>query len=222
VTPDDVARVCEHVRKTIGDDPRQWTRWPGGWPDDIESALIDAVFSARAIYRTRHGHGIYRNVEDWQKKRERIDFSLNALFAEINAVGVATWADSFGNSQVSPGRRQDAPCGPSKAATVKEAAGKLCGVGVSVAADIDPDTVATAKTALRSVSGIGFATTNYFLMLLGVPGIKPDRMIRRFLKNATGESFSEARAEQILRNVAARFGVQEHVLDHAIWSYQRK
>jgi hypothetical protein len=79
VTPDDVARVCEHIRATIGDAPQQWTQWPGGWPDDIVSALIDAVFSARAIYRTEHGRGIYRNVDDWQKKRERTAFSLDAL-----------------------------------------------------------------------------------------------------------------------------------------------
>lgn len=222
MTPDDVTGLCEHVRTTIGGDPQQWTRWPGGWPDDIESALIDAVFSARAIYRTEHGRGIYRNVEDWQKKRERTAFSLDALIADIDAGGVAVWARSFGNSQVSPGRREDAPCGPSKAATVKESAGKLRGVGINVAADINSDTAATAKTALRSVSGIGFATSNYLLMLLGVPGVKPDRMIHRFLKNATGESFSDARAEQLLRDAAAQFVVQEHVLDHAIWWYQRK
>jgi hypothetical protein len=59
-------------------------------------------------------------------------------------------------------------------------------------------------------------------MLIGVPGVKPDRMIYRFLRNATGRSFSNARAEQVLRDVAAQFGVQEHALDHAIWRYQRK
>ena len=222
MTPNDVAKVCQHVRETIGGDPEQWTKWPGGWPDDIESALIDAVFSARAIYRTKHDRGIYRNVDDWQQRRERVTFSLDALIAEINAVGVSAWASTFGNSQVSPGRREDAPCGPSKAATVREAAGKLRGTSVNVAADIDSDTAATTKTALRSVSGIGFATSNYFLMLLGVPGVKPDRMIHRFLKDATGHSFSNVRAEQVLRDVAAQFDVQEHVLDHAIWWYQRE
>ena len=50
---EDIAKVREHVKETIGEDPAQWTKWPGGWPGDIESALIDAVFSARAIYRSK-------------------------------------------------------------------------------------------------------------------------------------------------------------------------
>lgn len=92
---EDVAKVREHVEATIGSDPEQWTKWPGGWPDDIESALMDAVFSARAVYRTKHGRGIYRNVDDWQKRRERVTFSLDALIAEINAVGVPAWGSQL-------------------------------------------------------------------------------------------------------------------------------
>ena len=78
------------------------------------------------------------------------------------------------------------------------------------------------KYVLRSVSGIGCAIANYFLMLLGVPGIKPDRMIHRFLKEATGHTFTNAYAEQVLRAVAAYFDVQENELDHAIWRYERE
>jgi hypothetical protein len=222
VLADDIAKVRAHVEATVGM-PDEWAKWPGGWPHDIESALIDAVFSARAVYRSEHGHGIYRNIAKWQEARTqtRTVFSLDALIAEIDAAGVATWADMFDNHQLSPGRPADAPCGPTKAATVKEAAGKLREAGINVAADIDSDTATTAKTTLRSVSGIGFATSNYFLMLLGVPGIKPDRMIHRFLKDATGHSFTNAYAAQVLRAVAPHFGVQEHKLDHAIWGYER-
>jgi len=48
------------------------------------------------------------------------------------------------------------------------------------------------------VPGIGYATANYFLMLLGAAGIKPDRMIHRFLQEATGRSFTNMHAEQSL------------------------
>jgi hypothetical protein len=219
---EDVARVREHAEATIGSDPEQWTKWPGGWRGDIESALIDAVFSARAVYLTKRGLGIHRNVVDWRTKRERDVFSLDTLIAEIDTVGVSAWASSFGNSQVSPGRREDAPCGPTKAATVREAAGKPREAAINVADDIEPDTAATAKTTLRAVSGIGFATSNYFLMLLGVPGVKPDRMIHRFLKDAAGHAFSNTCAVQVLQAVAAHFGVREHELDHAIWRYESK
>jgi hypothetical protein len=179
------------------------------------------VFSARAIYETEGGLGISRNIADWRASRTRSTFSLDALLAEINAVDVPGWASSFGNLQLSPGRGTNAPDGPSRAAAVREAAGKLRKEGINVA-DIDVDTAATAKDALRSVSGIGCATSNYFLMLLGVPGVKPDRMIHRFLKDATGHAFSNAYAARVLRAVAAHFDVQEHELDHAIWGHERE
>lgn len=217
---EDIAKVREHVRKTIGEDAARWTKWPGGWPGDIESALIDAVFSAQAIYRSKQGRGISRKIADWQARRTRSAFSLAALIAEIDGVGVSAWASAFGNLQVSPGRRANAARGQSKAATVREAAGKLREEGINIAAAIDSETAATAKTTLRSVPGIGYATSNYFLMLLGVPGIKPDRMIHRFLKDATGHAFTNVYAEQVLRAAATRLGVQEHELDHAIWRYE--
>ncbi len=39
-----------YVLATIGD---QIPAWPGGWPDEIDAALIDAVFSVRAHYGSR-------------------------------------------------------------------------------------------------------------------------------------------------------------------------
>lgn len=77
---EDIAKVHEHVRQTIGEDPAKWFKWPGGWPGDIESALIDAVFSARAIYRSKRGRGISRKIADWQAGRTRSAFSLPTLY----------------------------------------------------------------------------------------------------------------------------------------------
>ena len=66
----DAASVMTHIAETIGTNPEGWKRWPGGWPGDIESALVDAVFSARAIYKTKDGRGIYARVVDWQATRQ--------------------------------------------------------------------------------------------------------------------------------------------------------
>ena len=168
------------------------------------------------------GTGISRNIADWQAARTRRTFSLDALLAEIDAIGVPGWANSFGNHQRSPSRRTDAPHGPSKAAAVREAADELRKEGINAAEDVAVSTVEDAKAAVRSVSGIGYATANYFLMLLGVPGVKPDRMIHRFLEEATGHAFTNANADQVLRAVAAHYEVQAHELDHAIWRYERE
>jgi len=79
-----------------------------------------------------------------------------------------------------------APGGPTKAAAVLEAAQKLVGIEVQEPADIADATVDRVKRAMRSVGGVGYATTNYFLMLLGRPGVKPGRMVLRFLAATLG------------------------------------
>lgn len=218
-SPRDIADVLAHVDAAIGK-PTGWGRWPGGWPGDIESALIDGVFSARAVYKSKRGRGIHANIVSWQEKRDREIYSLEALVVEIDAVGVSRWASSFGNCQVSPRRPASAAHGSSKAATVREAACSLRGRGINVASHIDARNTEDVKRALRVVSGVGYATANYFLMLLGAPGVKPDRMIHRFLKEATGHTFTGAEADQVIGCVARALDVQPHELDHAIWRYE--
>ncbi len=70
------------------------------------------------------------------------------------------------------------------------------------------------------VPGIGYATANYFFMLLGAPGVKPDRMIHRFLTAAIGHDVSNEVAEAAIWSAATRLGVQPNELDHAIWRYE--
>ena len=119
-----------------------------------------------------------------------------------------------------PRRPATAPLGRSKAAAVREAAWMLRQEDINIAGHITAGNTAAAKRVLQSVPGIGYATASYFLMLLGAPGIKPDRMIHRFLQDATGHSSTNARAEQLLQATAETLGAEAHELDHAIWRYQ--
>jgi hypothetical protein len=112
-----------------------------------------------------------------------------------------------------------------KSAPVLEAAINLRALSIDSAAEITDENAAAAKAALRSVQGIGFATTNYFLMLLGRPGVKPDRMIRRFLVDATDQGWTNAQANDLVVAAAAQIGargVAPHELDHAIWSFESR
>jgi hypothetical protein len=97
---EDIAKILAHIDATIGE-PHGWGKWPGGWPDDIEAALVYAVFSARAVYRSARGRGIYANVVEWRHARGRQRYSLSALVEEIDAAGVLNWAARFGNLQKS-------------------------------------------------------------------------------------------------------------------------
>jgi hypothetical protein len=218
VEKNDVEKVAAHITSSLGP-PREWW-WPGGWPGDIEAALVDAVFSARAVYRSKNGKGIYANVAAWRAGRGRTAWSLGELIAEIDGVGIDAWALRFGNRQHSPTRPPSAPGGPSKAAAVREAAGALRAQGISTAADIGLGNAEVVQQVLRSIPGIGGATASYFLMLLGAPGVKPDRMVHCFLRDAAGHAFSDPRAENVIKAVAGQLDVQPHVLDHAIWRYE--
>ena len=214
----DVEKVTARITSHLGP-PSEWW-WPGGWPGDIEAALVDAVFSARAVYRSKNGKGIYANVAAWRAGRDRTDWSLDELITEIDGMGVDAWAGHFGNRQHSPTRPPSAPGGPSKAATVREAAGALREQGINTATDIGLGNTETAQRVLAAVPGIGRGTANYFLMLLGAPGARPDRMVHRFLREAAGHAFSDAQAESAVIAAAERLGVQPHVLAHAIWRYE--
>jgi hypothetical protein len=214
----DVEKVTARITSHLGP-PSEWW-WPGGWPGDIEAALVDAVFSARAVYRSKNGKGIYANVAAWRAGRDRTDWSLDELIAEIDGMGVDAWAGHFGNRQHSPTRPPSAPGGPSKAATVREAAGALREQGINTATDIGLGNTETAQRVLAAVPGIGRGTANYFLMLLGAPGARPDRMVHRFLRDAAGHAFSDAQAESAVIAAADRLSVQPYVLAHAIWRYE--
>lgn len=221
ITPSiDVVKILEHVNGELGA-PTEWAKWPGGWPGDIEAALVDAVFSGQAVYRSKRGRGVHANVVSWRDARQRNSFTLEILLAEIDEAGPRKWAQQFGNEQWSPGRPVSAPGGASKAATVRQAACLLTRKeGVRVDTQISVENAANVKAALRQVPGIGYATANYFFMLLGSPGVKPDRMIHRFLKNGTGHWFTNAAAEQTITAAARQLDVQPHELEHAIWRYE--
>jgi hypothetical protein len=212
---EDTEKVVAYVTSTLGP-PGEW-RWPGGWAGDIEAALVDAVFSARAVYRSKNGRGVYANVAARRERRGRSAWSLDQLIAEIDGAGVDAWAGAFGNRQHSPTRPPSAPGGPSKAAAVREAAEALRTAGISTAADIGPANTGTVQEVLRAVPGIGAGTANYFLMLLGAPGVKPDRMVHGFLRDAAGHAFSGPQAESVVTAAAGHVGVPPHVLVHAIW-----
>lgn len=60
-------------------------------------------------------------------------------------------------------------------------------------------------------------------MLAGVPGVKADRMICRFVQKASGKTkpaISPGIAGQAVEVAAQRLGVSATTLDHAIWRWQ--
>ena len=213
---DQAQQLVDQLRAdNLTPDGAAWTPWPGGWRAEISTALIDAVFSARATYKTSGGAGVHAQVVRWRELQPAHRDSLRELRDEIETAGPEAWARTFGNMQHSPGRSLRRPGAPWKSAAVLEAAEAVNTRALDTGSDIDSAsdvTIANAKTvatALVSVPGIGCVTANYFLMLLGHPGVKADTMIRRYVARATSRNSASVNDDVV------------H-LEHSIWAFERQ
>lgn len=204
----DVARVVEAVRAL----PAQWAEWPGGWPDEIEAALIDAVLSIRAKYGSPSNgvRGAVRRYRDAQGGGQLDSLSRLAVYSPEQL------RDVLNVNQKT--------AGVPKAEAIVNAAHALRCAGVERAAELRP---AEHKSAYTSVRGLGWVTWNYFTMLLGVPGIKPDTWIASWVAEAIGEpNVAPERAERLLREAADALKTDDRELDlsrldHVIWLHAR-
>lgn len=227
--------MADQVQQLIGQlradqvtpDGAQWTPWPGGWRTEISTALIDAVFSARATYKTTGGAGVHSQVVRWRELQPEHCDTLQGLRDEITAVGTEAWARTFGNMQHSPRRSQQRPDKPWKSAEVLEAAEALTegrggvGSGIDAAQDVTAANSKQVAATLTTVPGIGRVTADYFLMLLGYPGVKADTMIRRYLKPAFGgQAVSVKQSVAIVTGAAERIGCDVVDLEHSIWAFE--
>jgi 3-methyladenine DNA glycosylase/8-oxoguanine DNA glycosylase len=201
----DVDLVVTHVEQTIA---KPWPEWRGGWPGKIEAALIDAVLSIRARYgsETTGVRAAVRRWSDANTDRPSLD-DLGALAVTEPEV----LASVLDNRQVLSG-------GASKPDAIKAAAAALVSAGVRHARDVDPSDAAH-RAAYTGVKGLGPVTWEYFLMLLGHPGVKADTWIRRFVADAIGREPQASGAGSLVKAAAAALSVKPTDLDHAIWRH---
>lgn len=193
-----------YVLATIGD---QIPTWPGGWPDEIDAALIDAVFSVRAHYGSREAgreSGVYGAVRRRQREAGNdLRVLTGTTVEELRAIT---------NSGKIRGRY--------KAEVVRDAAAALVHAKIVTAADLQTREPA-ARAAYLSVSGCGPVTWRYLRMLVGSDDVKPDTWVMRFVRDKLPEIADPDDAAALITAVAGRMGVDVRNLDHAIWRYRR-
>lgn len=190
----------------------------GGWPDEISTALVDAVFSIRARYEAATpGKGVLGRVESFRELHPDRRDDLEALVE----LGEGQLTDIMGATQTG---------GRPKSHAVMEAAHALRDIGVNRAANLADRDIADVKATYTNVHGLGWITFEYFLMLLGRPGIKADTMVGRFVNSALRaqglDTVDAKRAHQLLTDIFEKYN-RAHwkslsTLDHAIWRYQRR
>ena len=76
------------------------------------------------------------------------------------------------------------------------------------------------RRTMQATNGVGRATSNYFLMLLGVEGVKADTMVMGFVERSLGRPSSQTKLEWIMVAAAEALQCTLIRLDHAIWRHE--
>lgn len=153
-------------------DPDFWSSYQGGWKTEISTALLDAVFSIRASYRSNNpGKGVYNRLMHFRELHGETVQSLEALAA-------------LGEEQVRECMGEGRTAQRLKSAAAIEAAQALSGIGIVTSDDFHNAEYKQVKKAYTGIRGLGWITFEYFAMLLGRPGVKADTMIVRFVNRA--------------------------------------
>ncbi|MCT1459923.1 hypothetical protein M3G03_10305 [Aestuariimicrobium sp. p3-SID1156] len=213
-------KLARHIREDI---PQPIVQGPQRWPEDVELALIDAIFSARARYGQpaqdgRPATGVQAVVSAWRDHRRGDSTSATGVANDLAALGSydeETFLRILSNNSQLAGR--------TKAQVVLDAAHALATAGVHSAADLrsardSTEGVANAKKAFLSVRGCGPTLWRYFTMQVGFSDTKPDTWILRYVRSAVSQpALSADQVATLVNSAASQLGVDASSLDHAIW-----
>ena len=202
-TTADVDKVVAYLEQTITD----WKDMFEGWPGNVELALIDAVLSIQAVYGNDPTKGIRGSIQRYKDASGRDSWDDLGVLAELDADELMA---TLGNRQKTGG--------VTKASAITNAAKNFTAVGVAHAADVQPDSP-EQRRAYCDTKGLGPITWEYFLMLLGNDGVKPDVLVTRFVEEALGRKADYTEVISIIRESASRLGKTVGAVDHSIWTY---
>lgn len=188
-----------------------FSAYGGGWPDEISTALLDAVFSMRAVYRSeRPGVGVSGRLSTFRDAHSEAKNDLTLL----HAVGEREIERIMGSTKSAQRL---------KSVVAIEAARRFVESGVVTANDFRSKDIAEMKKVYTSVRGLGWVTFEYFSMHLGVPGVKADTMIVRFVNRALEanglQHVTPGETRSLVVEAHGQTGLGESLMhfDHAVW-----
>ena len=200
---------------------------PDGYPDGLALCVIDSVQSTGVTYSSVENvvarYRAYRRDQGSDPNRDGVR-ELLATFDELD--GPAGWAATIGNNN----RTSTRGPGVLKSEAIRDAARVLDTAGITDTRDFrkaaeDEAQLAQVAAGWRAVVGQRSGITwHYVQMLAGIPGVKPDRMICRFVADSLKvprRSVTPPFALDILTATANQMGVSPTDLDHAVWQFQR-
>lgn len=210
----DVQALVAYVRRTIG--PVSDDGAPVGY-EDLDVAVIDSIYSLGVNYGgVRAVVARYRKYLAKEGLRDRP--SISRLVDVLNDVGAETFAQQIVDNRWRTSSRN----GVLKSEAVHQAARTLRDHGIETIDDLvshaDDGAVEQARRKVRGQrSGLSW---EYLLMLCGLPRVKADRMVRRFVGHSVGRAVDAHEAARLVQGAGRHLGCDPRALDHAIWRYQ--
>ncbi|QCH24430.1 hypothetical protein [Mycobacteroides salmoniphilum] len=199
---------------------------PKGYRDGLALCVIDSVQSTGVTYssvvKVLDRYRAHRRGQDGDPAADGTS-ELLATFDECD--GTDGWAARIGTRN-----RTSTRGGVLKAEAIRDAARVLAAEGIGTTADFraaaaEEARLEQARKAWCAVKGQRSGITwRYVLMLVGVPGVKPDRMICRFVAGALDvprRSVGAAFVAEIVTAAAPELEMSATALDHAIWRFER-
>lgn len=201
---------------------------PGGYRDGLALCVVDSVQSTGVMYSSVEKviarYRAHRRGQGGDPNRDGVP-ELLATFEELG--GPDGWSQEIGN-----GNRTSTHAGaPLKATAIRDAAQSLADERIETTASLlvaaeDITRFTRLEATWRAVAGQRSGITwHYMQMLAGIPGVKPDRMIVRFVADALGlprRGVTPGFALEILTAATRGMGMSPTDLDHAVWQWQRK
>lgn len=195
----------------------------GYHPDAIEAALLDAVFSARALYGSPTT-GVRAVLTRWQAHRgvehgqvEKLDdLGHLAAFAE----DPEHLGSVLNNRQRVPGNQS------TKAEAVAVAARELSAIGCTRAehlAGADSNHVEACRAAFVAVPGFGGRTWESFTIRSGILTTDSEAVVDEFLAEIlTPDEVTSSDNVALIAETAELLGIPPEELTYRIWKSRRK
>ena len=215
VTDAEIKTLVTYCETNLGD-PTVWTT-PDGYPNSLALCIIDSIYSTGSHYSS-----VVNVIERYKESGGENDGAQALTRSFKGAGGAREWATTIAHNLKPANTRPGAQL---KAEIIEQAAGLMTELGIDTVPDLrskvednplDNDVMRKWKRLPSQSSGV---TYNYLLILAGMPSVKPDRMILRFLAHALGEEteLDGRRAVELITETAKTMNVDPRALDHIAW-----